>query len=132
MSEVKTQKNNTIYALHYKSQLMGTFKWGEGMSDFLQGWRPPKKVYFTVGTANNGASHLPTKILDDVELVEYQPVKTIKKYSSKEKERKYLTNQIKKNKNILDYYIRSKNGSQFEIERVNETIEKLKKELSKL
>ncbi len=34
----------------------------------LYGWRPPKKVYFTLGTARNGLHHVPAQIKDRVEI----------------------------------------------------------------
>lgn len=86
---------NTIYAIHYKGQLLGSFKWGSGASDYLYGWRPPKKVYWKLGLARSGATHLPEDILDDCEIVEYAPVKTVEKLSTKDRQKKRLERELK-------------------------------------
>ena len=86
---------NTIFAIHYKGQLLGSFKWGSGASSYLQGWRPPKKVYWKLGLARSGATHLPEDILDDCEIVEYAPVKTVEQLSTKARQKKRLEREIK-------------------------------------
>jgi len=85
----KTQNENRLFVLHHKGRLLGTFRWENSDGAGLQGWRPPKKIYFKEGQANCGATHLPTEILDDIELVEYVPIRVIKRYSTKER-REYL------------------------------------------
>ncbi len=87
---------NTIYAIHYKGQLLGSFKWeGGNASSYLQGWRPPKKVYWKLGLARSGAAHLPEDVLDDCEIVEYAPVKTVEKLSTKDRQKKRLEKELK-------------------------------------
>lgn len=87
---------NTIYAIHYKGQLLGSFKWeGGNASSYLQGWRPPKKVYWKLGLARSGATHLPEDVLDDCEIVEYSPVKTVEKLSTKDRQKKRLEKELK-------------------------------------
>jgi len=71
--EPETQDQNVLYALHYQGKLLGTFKWASGKPDYLQGWRPPKKIYFKVGQANCGVSHLPKDVQKDIEIIEYRP-----------------------------------------------------------
>lgn len=94
-SPPKTHEN-TIYAIHYKGQLLGTFKWGsDSRNPNLQGWRPPKKVYWKLGLARSGATHLPEDILDDCEIVEYSPVKTVEKLSTKDRQKKRLEKELK-------------------------------------
>lgn len=100
--EPKTQKN-IIYAIHYKGQLLGSFKWGSGASDYLYGWRPPKKVYWKLGLARSGATHLPEDILDDCEIVEYAPVKTVEKLSTKDRQKKRLEYELKVAKQSLGH-----------------------------
>lgn len=34
----------------------------------LYGWRPPKKIYYTLGTAKTGLHYVPTQIRDRVEI----------------------------------------------------------------
>ncbi len=94
---------NTIYAIHYKGQLLGSFKWGSGASDYLYGWRPPKKVYWKLGLARSGATHLPEDILDDCEIVEYAPVKTVEKLSTKDRQKKRLEYELKVAKQSLGH-----------------------------
>lgn len=87
---------NTIYAIHYKGQLLGSFKWeGGNYRSNLYGWRPPKKVYWKLGLARSGATHLPEDILDDCEIVEYAPVKTVEKLSTKDRQKKRLERELK-------------------------------------
>lgn len=40
-------------------------KYGEAQ---LYGWRPPKKVYYTLGAAKNGLRFVPAQIKDKVEI----------------------------------------------------------------
>lgn len=87
---------NILYAIHYKDQLLGTFKWKNGSRNpNLQGWRPAKKVYWKLGLARSGATHLPEDILDECEIVEYAPVKTVEKLSTKDRQKKRLENELK-------------------------------------
>ena len=95
MKEPKTHPN-TIYAIHYKGQLLGSFKWeGGNVSSYLQGWRPPKKVYWKLGLARSGATYLPEDILDECEIVEYAPVKTVEKLSTQSRQKKRLEKELK-------------------------------------
>ncbi len=93
---------NTIYAIHYKGQLLGSFKWGSGAPN-LYGWRPPKKVYWKLGLARSGATHLPEDILDDCEIVEYAPVKTVEKLSTKDRQKKRLERELKNAQDSLKW-----------------------------
>lgn len=43
--------------------------YGEGD---LHGWRPPKKVYYTLGAAKNGMHHVPKQIRDKIEVHEFK------------------------------------------------------------
>lgn len=101
---MKTQENNILYALHWRNKLLGTFKWlnsNPGMN--LQGWRPPKKVYFTLGMARSGATHLPREIIDEIEIVEYLPGKVIKAPTLKEIENNRAKREIASLKKSLKY-----------------------------
>jgi hypothetical protein len=66
----------------------------------LQGWRPPKKIYYTLGTARSGFSHIPEKLKPKLaiakfafteivetgaELQERQEANRIKKEDAREK-----------------------------------------------
>lgn len=37
----------------------------------LQGWRPPKKIYYTLGTAKSGFAHIPDKIKPYIAISEF-------------------------------------------------------------
>ena len=74
--KLNTKPSNKLYAIHYKGILLSTIDWGNnstGISSTLQGWRPAKKVYFTLGTAKSGITHLPEIIRKDCSIVEYTP-----------------------------------------------------------
>lgn len=94
MKEPKTNEN-IIYAIHHKGQLLGSYQWRNGAASYLQGWRPPKKVYWKLGLARSGATHLPENLLDDCEIVEYAPVKTVEKLSTKGRQKKRLEKELK-------------------------------------
>lgn len=130
--EPKTQKN-TIYAIHYKGQLLGSFKWGSGASSYLQGWRPPKKVYWKLGLARSGATHLPEDILDDCEIVEYSPVKTVEKLSTKDRQKKRLEKELKDAQSSLKWQHEwlAKAEKQYQ-KQYAEGIEKYKKKIEEL
>jgi len=103
MKDPKTHPN-IIYAIHYKGQLLGSFKWeGGGVSSSLHGWRPPKKVYWKLGLARSGATHLPENILDDCEIVEYAPVETVEQLSTKNRQKKRLEKELKDAQSSLKY-----------------------------
>lgn len=40
----------------------------------LQGWRPPKKVYYTLGAARNGLRFVPKEIRDKVEIHKFASI----------------------------------------------------------
>lgn len=95
---------NILYAIHYKGQLLGTFKWRNGSRNpNLQGWRPAKKVYWKLGLARSGATHLPEDILDECEIVEYAPVKTVEQLSTKDRQKKRLERELKTEKRNLSW-----------------------------
>lgn len=100
--EPKTH-HNTLYAIHYKGQLLGSFKWEGGAYAYLQGWRPPKKIYWKLGLAKSGATHLPEDILDDCEIVEYAPVKTVAKLSTKDRQKQRLKKELESAKRSIKY-----------------------------
>ena len=93
---ITTQDENVIYALHYKGKLLGSFRWTQGGPDWLQGWRPPKKVYFKLGLARSGATYLPTEALDDIEIVRYAPVEVVEKLNGKQLRIKKIKKDLKK------------------------------------
>lgn len=99
----KTQQENRMFALHYKGKLLGTFQWTDGGPSYLQGWRPPKKVYFTRKLAKSGASHLPVEILDDIEMVEYVPVKVVHKFSTQERKNYILKKDVESKQRQIEY-----------------------------
>lgn len=101
--EPKTHRN-TLYAIHYKGQLLGSFQLeGGNASSYLQGWRPPKKVYWKLGLAKSGATHLPEDILDDCEIVEYAPVKTVTKLSTKDRQKQRLQKELESAQRSIKY-----------------------------
>jgi hypothetical protein len=69
----------TLYALIFKESgeivTPESFKkyWKNyGDADgWLQGWRPPKKVYYTVGHAKSGFAHIPSEIKPLVSIAEF-------------------------------------------------------------
>lgn len=133
--EPKTHPN-TLYAIHYKGQLLGSFKWGDGAPN-LYGWRPPKKVYWKLGLAKSGATHLPEDILDDCEIVEYAPVKTLEKLSTKDRQKKRLERELKDAQNDLKWnhewhakaQKENRDAYQRNIKKAEEKIEQLKAKL---
>lgn len=82
---------------------MGTFRWTAGGPSWLQGWRPPKKVYFKLGLARAGAAHLPVESLDDVEIVKYQPVQVVEKLNGRERQIKRLKTKLESRRESLNY-----------------------------
>lgn len=56
-----------------------TFKkyWPGYGSNNLYGWRPPKKIYYTIGTARSGFSHIPDKIKPKLAIATFGFVKLI-------------------------------------------------------
>lgn len=42
--------------------------WKNYSSNELYGWRPPKKIYYTIGYAKAGRHHVPAQIRDRVEI----------------------------------------------------------------
>jgi len=40
---------------------------------WLQGWRPPKKIYYKLHHAKNAIRHLPKEIQSEVQIIRYLP-----------------------------------------------------------
>ena len=51
--------------------------WPNYGSSGLCGWRPPKKIYYTLGTARSGFSHIPDKIKPKLAIATFGFVKLI-------------------------------------------------------
>ncbi len=43
-----------------------------GMGAGVYGWRPPKKIYYTIGSARRGARFVPKEIREKVEIHRFQ------------------------------------------------------------
>lgn len=129
MRDIKIQNCNVLYALHYKGKLLGTFKWEGGNTSVLYGWRPPKKIYFKIGQANCGVSHLPQEIIDDIEIVMYGPISIVKKCSLKEKENNKKKRELRQLKRNLNYWERKAIKERMDLRETREKIKQLEKEL---
>lgn len=75
------KEENILYAIHYQGKLIKdvkslwkqyTEKYGD-IKDSIQGWKAPKKVYFSLGRAKAGLTHLPKQIIKDCEIIAYFP-----------------------------------------------------------
>lgn len=68
---------NVLYVLHFDGKILtpDSFRehWKNSGASCLQGWRPPKKIYFKLGHAINGLRRVPKEIRDKVEIVIYEP-----------------------------------------------------------
>lgn len=105
--KIKLKPTNKLYAIHYKNQLLSTVDWEGGTASTLQGWRPAKKVYFTLGTAKSGITHIPELIRKDCSIVEYAPnTKTSTlKFDETAFQIRRLKVKIKEHKRTLKYYL---------------------------
>lgn len=131
--KVNIQNENVLYALHYEGKLLGTFKWSELGPDGLHGWRPPKKIYFKLGQARNGAGHLPKDVIDKIEIVRYLPEKIVEKCSSKEREFVKLTNELKRQKRIGEHYREARDDYYINLIKKNEQkVKELEEQIAKL
>jgi hypothetical protein len=72
---------NELFALHWNGELLQPDVWKKYSdrygNNWLYGWRPPKKIYYTKGMAKSGRSHLPEAIRDEVKIVRYEPVEEV-------------------------------------------------------
>ena len=77
---MKKEQPNEVWALHLNGKILTGNVWKEYSSKYgdngLQGWKPPKRLYFTRGHASAGRSHLPQQIKDKVKIVRYLPEET--------------------------------------------------------
>jgi len=103
---------NKIFVIHHKGEMIGASK----AQCNLPGWRPAKKVYFTLGAARSGARYLPKEILDDCEIVEYGQKKVVEKLSLAKKQKaeinlelKRLNRSITAIKETMNLYLEMKN-----------------------
>lgn len=73
--------SNEIYALHLDGKLITDRKalWKQYSKNYgmnsLQGWRPGKTVYFSLGRAKAGIRHLPKEVQNKIEIIKYEPTK---------------------------------------------------------
>ena len=51
--------------------------WPHYGDNSLYGWRPPKKIYDTIGRAKAGFAHLPEKVKDLLSIMEFVPQREI-------------------------------------------------------
>ncbi len=72
---------NEVYALHLDGELLEGNVWKKYSKKYgtngLYGWKPPKRIYYKLGHAKNGLSHLPAEIRSKVEIVRYIPAPVI-------------------------------------------------------
>lgn len=71
------KQENAVYAFHLDGELLVGNVWKKYSSKYgdngLYGWKPPKRVYFTLGYARAGRSHLPHQIRNKTKIVKYLP-----------------------------------------------------------
>lgn len=83
----KNKKEYTeLYVLMLDGKILtpDTFKeywknYGGSYSAQLYGWRPPKKIYYTLGHAQNGLRHVPKEIQEKVEITIFKLSEIIQK-----------------------------------------------------
>jgi hypothetical protein len=72
-----------IYAINFKESgevlTPESFKkyWPKYGSNMLQGWRAPKKIYYKLGQAKTGFSHIPDQLKPHLEISEFAKVKSV-------------------------------------------------------
>lgn len=70
-------KENVLYVLHYQGQIISPNIWKQFSKNYgsssLSGWKPPKKIYFSLSYAKSAIKHLPQQIRDKIEIVRYVP-----------------------------------------------------------
>lgn len=68
---------NELFVLHLNGERLDPKIWKKYSKNYgnnqLYGWRPPKKVYYTIGHARNGIRYLPKEIQPDIQIVRYVP-----------------------------------------------------------
>ena len=71
-NKVKNKLYTDLYVLMLDGHILtpDSFKeyWKSYGHSQLYGWRPPKKIYYTLGHAKNGLRHVPIQIRDKVEI----------------------------------------------------------------
>jgi len=74
---MKEKEKNEVFALHLNGKLISQNVWKDFSKNYgsneLQGWKPPKRLYYKLGHAKNGIRHLPKQIQNKVEIVKYVP-----------------------------------------------------------
>lgn len=70
MKTVKLYKDLYVLMLDGNILTPESFKeyWKNYGGNQLYGWRPPKKIYYTMGAAKNGLRFVPTQIRNKVEI----------------------------------------------------------------
>jgi hypothetical protein len=80
MKKEPNKEPNTLYALHFKDELIEPNIWKKYSDKYgsqgLYGWKPPKKVYYTLGHAKAAMKHLPKQIINEVQIIKYKPFET--------------------------------------------------------
>lgn len=78
---------NELFALHLEGQMLHPAVWANysakygNAKDWIMGWRPPKKVYHSIGHARVGLGQLPAELRGKVEIVRYIPAEVVQKAS---------------------------------------------------
>ena len=79
---------NELFALHLDGQMLHPAVWANyserygKVGEWIQGWRPPKKVYHSIGHARVGIGQLPAELRGKVEIVRYTPAEVVQKAKS--------------------------------------------------
>ena len=133
------KQTKTLYALIFKDSgeilTPDSFKehWPNYGGSWLQGWRPPKKVYYKIGHAKSGFSHIPDQIKPSIAIAEFTVSKIIEdgknlvdkqKKSAKIKEIKQQISNLKYKRKIYE-------EKKKDLENYKNDLKKLEMELKK-
>lgn len=91
-----------LFAIVYKDTLEiltpKSFKkyWPNYGGSYLQGWRPPKKIYYSLGFARSGFSHIPNELKDKLAIAKVSKMEIVQDGESlhKNQEEKRLKKEL--------------------------------------
>ena len=130
----------TLYALVFKESgeilTPDSFKqhWPNYGGNWLQGWRPPKKVYYKIGHAKTGFSHIPDAIKPSIAIAEFSVSKIVQdgeELLAKQKKAAAIK-EIKSSISILKYQIENLRLEQERAKDNNNKIAELEQKLKEL
>lgn len=136
----KNEPQKTIYAIIFKDTqeilTPESFKkyWPNYGGNNLYGWRAPKKVYYKLGHAKTGFSHIPNKLKSKLAIAEFSPSKIIE--DGQKLHAQQLVNKEIKNHKIriasIKRRIKNISGETKKIKGYTEELERLNSKLKEL